>query len=315
MVLLVSTSIGKRGCIVFMTNRMSYIEAMKKDALDEWYDDSVIFKWKEYEIIYKLQVSEKPWLLLIHGFPTASYDWHKVWAKLSSHFSLVTLDMLGFGYSDKPNPYPYSILGQADIIEELLSHLSISRLHLISHDYGDSVAQELLHRSIHKEGVDIQSICLTNGGIFPESYHPLVIQKLLMSPLGFILSSFLNQKKFNKSLAKIFGPATQLSDSELDLYWRLVAHKNGHRIAHLLIRYMSERVKHRERWVNALQNFKGSKGLINGIFDPISGQVMVDRYREIISTDKVWTLDGIGHYPQLEASDEVVACYLEFMRS
>lgn len=283
--------------------------------LSAWYKEISVFEWRGYQVVFQLHESDKPWLLLIHGFPTASYDWHKIWEPLSEQFSLVALDMLGFGYSDKPNPYPYSIIQQADLIEDLMQHLNISECHLLAHDYGDTVAQELIARCIDGAGLKFNSACLLNGGIFPESHHPLRIQKMLMSPVGFLLSRLLNQKKFEKSFGRIFGPDTGLSSEELNNYWQLVSKKDGHRIAHLLILYMRERVRHRERWVGALQNFKQPLGLINGLVDPISGQVMVERYREIISSANIWTLDRIGHYPQIEASGEVVQFYKEFLSS
>ncbi|MEO9482052.1 MAG: alpha/beta hydrolase [Ekhidna sp.] len=283
-------------------------------SLHDWYADTSTFTWKNHRIVYKIHEGEKPWLLLIHGFPTASYDWYKIWKPLSERYSLVALDMLGFGYSDKPNPHPYSIMQQADLVEDLLAHLNISECHLLAHDYGDTVAQELIARDNDGKGLNLKSVCLLNGGIFPESHHPLPIQKMLMSPIGFILSKLLNQKKFEKSFGRIFGPDTLLTAEELDTYWQLVSRGNGHRIAHLIIRYMRERVHNRERWVGALQTFTQPLGLINGLVDPISGQVMVDRYREIITTENIWTMDRIGHYPQLEAPEEVVKCYEEFMR-
>lgn len=134
-----------------------------------------------------------------------------------------------------------------------------------------------------------------------------------MSRVGFILSRLLNQRKFEHSFGRIFGPNTKLTKEELNVYWKLVAYKNGHRIAHLLIRYMKERVIHRQRWVASLQEFKNPLGLINGLVDPISGQVMVDRYRQLISEENIWTMDHIGHYPQLEAPNEVLKAYYSFM--
>lgn len=282
-------------------------------TLSEWYKKNPTFQWNGHNISYKSELCDKPWLLLIHGFPTASYDWYKLWEPLRERFSLITLDMLGFGFSDKPNPYPYSIMQQADLIEDLLNHCNISEYHLLAHDYGDTVAQELIARANERSSNAILSACLLNGGIFPESHHPLPIQKMLMSPVGFILSKMLNQKKFEKSFGKIFGPDTMLSPEELDTYWQLVSRNNGHRIAHLLIRYMKERVENRDRWVGSLQNFQNPLGLINGLVDPISGQVMVDRYKEIISAENIWTMDPIGHYPQVEAPEEVIKFFDEFI--
>jgi pimeloyl-ACP methyl ester carboxylesterase len=279
----------------------------------EWYHESLVFRWKGHSIVYRQARSNKPVLLLIHGFPTASFDWWKLWPALSANYSLVAPDMLGFGYSDKPVDFPYSIMAQADLISDLLSDLNIQEIHLLAHDYGDTVAQELLAR--HNEGefsAKIVSTCLLNGGIFPESHHPIMIQKLLMSPIGFILSRLLNRSKFEKSFGSIFGPNTGLSNDELSEYWELVSYKGGHRIAHKLIKYMRERVVNRERWVGALQRYPNPLCVINGLADPISGQVMVDRYRQIISDKNIFELPIIGHYPQLESSDKLLEYYQDW---
>ena len=286
---------------------------MKNCSLDQWYDTAKTFKWKGHSIVFKEKHANSETLLLIHGFPTASYDWWKIWDQLAEKFSLIAPDMIGFGYSAKPYDYPYSIMKQADLILDVLEQKGISEFHILAHDYGDTVAQEILARADESKAITIKSACLLNGGIFPEAHHPILMQKLLMSPIGFILSRLLNQKKFEKSFSKIFGPYTQLTQEELDMYWNLVSQSDGHRIAHKIIRYMRERVVNRERWVSALQTYTNKLGLINGPEDPISGKVMVERFQEIISTENIWLLDNIGHYPQVEAPEATLEAYFEFM--
>jgi pimeloyl-ACP methyl ester carboxylesterase len=88
----------------------------------------------------------RPALLLVHGFPTASFDWHLLWPALAEHFHLVAPDLLGFGFSDKPRGHHYRIGAQADRIEQILREREIDRVHVLAHDLGDSVAQELLAR-------------------------------------------------------------------------------------------------------------------------------------------------------------------------
>lgn len=289
---------------------------MENCSLDNWYKSAKVLDWNGHEIFYKEENSDRDVLLLIHGFPTASYDWWKIWPVLSEKFSLIAPDMLGFGYSVKPRSFPYSIIKQADLILDLLRMKGIGEFHILAHDYGDTVAQEILARANNGIGIlNIKSVCLLNGGIFPEAHHPILIQKLLMSRLGPLLSRLLNQQKFEASFSKIFGENTRPDKKELSTYWQLISRENGHRIAHKLIRYMRERVLHRQRWVGALTDYPGPLALINGPDDPISGKVMVNRYKEIISTRNIWLLDGIGHYPQMEAPDQVLESYFEFQAS
>lgn len=286
-------------------------------TLSEWKSKGSYFKYGSHQI-FTIDEGQGEVVLLIHGFPTASWDWWKMWDQLTSAYRVLTLDMLGFGFSDKPRGYDYSILDQANLIEQLLLSKQIDRVKVLSHDYGDTVAQELLarfnERQISKKnGLIIESICFLNGGLFPETHQPLVIQKILMSPIGSIVGRLFNRKKLGQNFKKIFGSNTQPSEKELDDFWYLTSNNGGKYIFHRLIRYMQERKDHRERWVSAIQKTSIPIRLINGVYDPISGQKMADRYKEIIPNPDVIELKNIGHFPLIEAPNLVLKYYLEFI--
>jgi len=260
---------------------------------------------------------EKPAIFLIHGFPTSSWDWAPIWSALSESYRLVALDMLGFGFSEKPNPHEYSIMEQADLCEALIGDRKLTRFHVLAHDYGDTVAQELLARQNEGRGVGRwASLCLLNGGLFPETHRARLIQKLLISPLGPWINRLLTKRSFDKSFSAVFGPRTKPSSEELESFWRLVNEREGKHVFHNLISYMSDRKRHRERWVRALRDSVVPIGLINGSVDPVSGAHMVERYREVVSRDHFTVeLATIGHYPQVEAPNEVLEAYLRFLRT
>jgi pimeloyl-ACP methyl ester carboxylesterase len=74
-------------------------------------------------------------------------------------------------------------------------------------------------------------------------------------------------------------------------------------------RYIDERRAHRSRWVGALVQAEVPLTLIDGAADPISGAHMGARWRELVPRADVTLLDGIGHYPQVEAPAAVLAAY------
>jgi pimeloyl-ACP methyl ester carboxylesterase len=282
-------------------------------ALDEWRAQSQALHFRGHTIRYWTagDTQAQP-LLLIHGFPSASWDWHRLWAPLAGRYRLIACDMLGFGYSAKPRGHAYSLLEQADLQQALLAHLGERRaVHVLAHDYGDSVAQELIAR--HQDGqLQLASCVFLNGGLFPETHHPVRVQKLLLGPLGPLIGRLFSRRKLAQSFARIFGPHTQASEAELDALWQLVAYNNGPAVMHRLIRYMPERRQQRQRWVTAMQATTLPMRVIDGAFDPISGAHMVARYRELIADADTVLLDGIGHYPQLEAPAAVLEHYLQF---
>ncbi|MGB1582040.1 MAG: alpha/beta hydrolase, partial [Nevskiales bacterium] len=107
--------------------------------------------------------------------------------------------------------------------------------HVLAHDYGDTVAQELLARHNDRQanggaGVELLSMCLLNGGLFPETHRARLVQKLLNSPLGVILVRLMNKRSFEQSFSAVFGPQTQPSQDELDAFWQLVSREGGVRI-------------------------------------------------------------------------------------
>jgi len=251
-------------------------------------------------------------LLLIHGFPTASWDWHYLWQPLAQHYRVIACDMLGFGDSAKPKGHDYRILEQADLQQALLEHLDVREpVHLLVHDYGNSVGQELLAR--HEEGrFKLASLAFLNGGLFPETHRAVLSQKLLLSPLGGFFGKLFDRQRLAQNFAKVFGPGTQPSEAELDSFWELIRHNDGQKVMHRLIHYILDRREHRERWVGAMQRTAVALRLIDGPEDPISGAHMVVRYRELIPNPDTVELPGIGHYPQVEAPEQVLQHYLAF---
>ena len=251
-------------------------------------------------------------LLLIHGFPTASWDWHFLWQPLAERYRVIACDMLGFGDSAKPTGHDYRILEQADLQQSLLEHLGVQEpVHLLVHDYGNSVGQELLAR--HEEGAFmLASLALLNGGLFPETHRAVLSQKLLLSPLGGFFGKLFDRRRLAQNFAKVFGPGTQPSEAELDAFWELIRHNDGPKVMHRLIHYILDRREHRERWVGAMQRTDVPLRLIDGPEDPISGAHMVVRYRELIPHPDTVELPGIGHYPQVEAPEQVLQHYLAF---
>ena len=77
-------------------------------TLEQWRAAGSTFSYHGHPVFYRAEGSGEP-LVCVHGFPTASWDWHAVWPTLAERYRLVAPDMMGFGFSAKPRGYPYSI--------------------------------------------------------------------------------------------------------------------------------------------------------------------------------------------------------------
>lgn len=107
-------------------------------------------------------------LLLLHGVPTSSWLYRKTIPGLQTHFRTISVDLLGYGSSAKPEHKNdlYSPAQQAARVSELLTSLGISRYSLMMHDMGGLVAWEMLRAN-------------------PSSVANLIIQNTIIRDEGF----------------------------------------------------------------------------------------------------------------------------------
>ena len=279
-----------------------------------WREKAKYFDFQGHQIAYWTGggTNARP-LLLVHGFPTCAWDWAPVWETLGATHNLIACDMLGFGLSDKPRS-GYSIHLQSDIQEALLAHLGVGEFDALVHDYGVSVGQELLARQQDGTGARaLGQLVFLNGGIFPDQHRPVLMQKIGVSPFGFLLGWLNNRDLFGKSFSQVFGPDTKPDEQELDDFWQFSTHNDGHRIMHKLLHYIADRRMHKERWEAALVGAQEKGGLINGALDPVSGKHAYDKWRQVVPNARHHLLPTIGHYPQVEAPNEVASKVLEWL--
>ena len=281
--------------------------------INKWKETGKYFDFEGHKIFYRSEISDKPLLLCLHGFPTSSHDYHKIWDSLEKKFSLLAFDMIGYGFSAKPPNYNYTTFKQADVLQSLVNKLEIKELHVLSQDYGNTIMQEVFARKEEgKLDFEIKSICMMNGALFPETHTPILAQKILISPIGFLFNVFVTENRMKQALASVFGKETQPSKKELDEFLELLRFNNGHKIAYKLIQYMKERNKYRTRWVGALECYNRPFRMINGLDDPVSGIHLVKRFREIMPHKDIIELTNIGHFPHLESPETTVKHFFEF---
>ncbi|MFF3649399.1 alpha/beta fold hydrolase [Streptomyces sp. NPDC002181] len=254
-----------------------------------------------------------PPVTLLHGFPTSSHDWAAVVPVLAAAgMRVTTLDLLGFGESDKPRRHRYAVLDQASLVEEVWRRCAIGSTALVAHDYGVSVGQELLAR----DPARITHMAWLNGGLYPDLHRPVPIQRLLHGPLGPLLAPFTTERRFAATLRTVLGRSPH--DGDLHDLWVSASRADGHRLAPRLLRYIDERRVHRDRWVSALEEFAGPTLFVWGPADPISGAHVLARIRVRMPDAHVVELTGppaVGHYPQLEDPETVAAALVGFLAS
>ena len=212
-------------------------------------------------------------------------------------------DFLGFGDSDKPRGHRYSIVEQADLVEALWRHYGVQETLLVAHDYGATVAQELIAR--HDQGpvvVRLSGAVLMNGALYVELARPLLVQRLLVAPgVGAFVARTVGFRGFARGLASVFSESHRIGPDDLRAQWQVLGRRGGTApIAHRLSHYMLDRKRHAARWEGALEETSLPLRFVWGMADPRSGSQIAQRIRERIPHATIVALDDVGHYPQLE---------------
>jgi len=256
--------------------------------------------------IFMRRLGEGRSMTLLHGFPSSSHDWAKVAPALALERSLLLCDFLGFGASDKPADHDYSLLEQADLVEALWARERVASTAIVAHDYGVSVAQELLARETEgKLAVALRAVHFLNGGIYPELHRPQPTQLALLDPeQGPQLSALVNEELFAQVLRPSFAEDYDAAADSADI-WVATHRGGGERIGHRLIRYITDRQENQSRWVRALEATRIPLAFTWGMLDPISGAHMAQRISEHLPDAPLLALGDVSHWPPLEAPQTV----------
>jgi pimeloyl-ACP methyl ester carboxylesterase len=249
-----------------------------------------------------------PPLLVLHGFPTSSFDYAAVLDGLRAGRRVLLIDLLGFGLSAKPDR-AYSMDLQADLAAAYLVELGIDRLALLTHDMGDTVGGELLARRADNEWpVEVTQRVVTNGSIYIEQAHLTNGQQMLLGLPDEVLppGAPIDAASITQSLRDTFSRATPLvppgwPEDPVPPAAAQVVRDDGHLVLPRLIRYIEERRANERRFTGAIETDPSPLHIVWGLDDPIAVPSMVDTLLSARPDATAVRLEGVGHYPMVEA--------------
>jgi pimeloyl-ACP methyl ester carboxylesterase len=276
-------------------------EGALTERVREWRNrgEAVEFRGRSIHCLHR--EGKGPLLLLLHGFPSSSYDWRLLLEQFPEREALA-FDFLGFGLSEKPRDHEYSLFWQADLTEEMVRRYSGGRpVFVIAHDMGTSVANELMARDIEgRLGIFVEGILLFNGSMVLEKASPTPAQRALRSRLGPLVARLSSERFFRHQFGSVFSEAHPLRRKEAADQWSLICHNGGRTLGHKTISYMDQRETYAERWHGAIRDWHGDLDLIWGLQDPVATTAVLDAVCELRPGAVVVQMAELAHYPQIE---------------
>lgn len=248
---------------------------------------------------------KKPVLVILHGYPTSSFDYWRVLPRLAETYRVVVHDHLGFGFSDKPLDYSYSLIEQADHAILAWQELGITRAHLLAHDYGTSVATEIIARyNLGHRPIQLDSLTLCNGSMHIELARLRPMQRMLKnSLLGPLVARWASERLFARNIRKIFADPSRIGDDELHAMWTMLVANGGRAVLPRVSQYLDERRRFWHRWIHALRETDVPTNIVWARHDPVAVEQMAHVLHDEIRHSRLELLDDVGHFPMIEAPD------------
>ncbi len=260
-------------------------------------------KLDEYSInyYYRKGLGEEA-IVFLHGYPTSSLDYQNIWYLIPDKYSIVAHDHLGFGKSDKPLQYNYQLITQADYALKLYKVLGIKKVHLVAHDYGTSVATEIIARDNSSElKIDLLSVTLSNGSMLIDMARLRPIQHLLKNKItGPIVSRLTNSWVFHRNMKNLWFDKRLYDKDQMQEHWELLIAKNGRKVLPRITRYIDQRYAHYDKWIGALTNTHLPIHILWAENDLVAVVEMADRLKLITNSSTKTIIKNCGHFPMIE---------------
>lgn len=248
---------------------------------------------------------EPPTLLLLHGFPTSCYDWRGIVERVAARVRAIAPDLLGFGLSDKPEAYSYSLFQQADTIEELLAGLQVRAAHVVSHDLGTSLHSELLARQAEgRLGFELQSSTFLNGSMLQWLAKITPFQELLAAnatlPQAIEICRANLSAMYVPGLQNLMRRPEAITAVDAQVMNDLLRYQDGHLRLPAIAGYMRERYVHADRWLGAIETASSRVQIVWADGDPIAHVEMGRELARRCPRASYHELTGLGHFLLME---------------
>jgi pimeloyl-ACP methyl ester carboxylesterase len=308
--------------------RASRWYAVNMGRADEWRSRGGYFSWRPaagdaaaVQVFHvELGDPDAPVLLLVHGWPTCSIDWFDVASPLSARFRVCALDFPGYGFSDKPPGWGYSLTRDAELVEFYLSEVIRAEAGvMVGHDRGDSVA--LRYAARHAQGssaMRLEHLILSNGNIFLPLSNLTGAQRQILDGASWDkIATALTPERLAEGMgASTFTPPRTAGDPEVDALAATFGHQDGTRVLHETIQYLVERAENEEAWLTALAEAPFPVTVIWGLYDTVSpprvASYVWNRYLMLgPSGNRLYFIPDANHYLQVDRPDAFVRVLLD----
>lgn len=254
-----------------------------------------------------LEAGDGPALVLLHGTAGHLECYAQNLLDLAQHFRVVCYDMVGHGYTDKPN-YPYTLPVYADHLDNLLRVLGIDKPFLSGESLGSWVSA--WYAAHNPDKVD-RIILNTPGNVLMK---PEVLTTLYQSTLRAVQEA--TAETVRARLEWLFAPANrhlvtdELVENRLAIYSQP---EFKHAVRNILVLQDLE-TRRKYNWAPEWCGEVRAATLVMSTNEDPTGSLDEGRLlASWIPKSTFVQIDGAAHWPQWEKPAEFLQLHLKFL--
>ena len=279
-----------------------------------WFEQGSYFEWSsttknnngaKVNIFYRTWGDpEKPQLLIVHGFPNSSFDFHALIPLLSDDFYIAALDFPGSGFSDKPlDGFSYMLAENAEILDYFVTDIvQFDDFAMFTHDRGVSIGLAFLGNYIDSPdpGYTLNYHFLSNSGMFLPLANLMEFQTAILDPVRGP-----QMIEFRKSRPRLTeGDPVEVAFADI------FAFNDGVSALLHVGKYLLERAENEFDWLENLPKSPVPVAYLWGLTDTVNpiripNYVWLNYLNERDVESSFWVLPTAGHYPQREKPEQV----------
>ena len=247
---------------------------------------------------------QKPKLLIVHGFPNSSFDFHELIPLLENDFYIAALDFPGSGFSDKPlDGFSYMLAENAQILDYFVTDIvQFDDFAMFTHDRGVSIGLAFLGNYIDNPDPDytLNYHFLSNSGMFLPLANLGAFQTAILDPVRG--PQIIELRKARPRLTE--GDPSEVARADI------FAFNDGVDALLHVGKYLLERAENEFDWLDNLSKSPVPVAYLWGLKDTVNpiripNYVWLNYLNDRGVESSFWVLPTAGHYPQREKPEQV----------
>ena len=255
-------------------------------------------------------------ILLLHGFPSSSYDWRRFLQPLSKYGRVIAPDLYGFGYSEAPSKASYTLDGYEIFLRDFLSAMGIDRFTLVGHDWGGVIA---LRYAIENPD-SVSKLVIMDASLYPDwvehqrtSPDYSIIRRMEKNSLVKTMAQNLISKK---TVKRAIAPRTDKLVTDEDLEHYKFFFKRGINAIRLYSKDHLRWIEENAPRLNArLNELRIPTMIIWGREDPYFPAKTPERLHSEIPGSTLHVLESVGHWPSEERPEQIIELISSFLQA